>query len=270
MIISDTHQFVFIHIPKCAGSSIRKTLITLDEKTVKSGRHKHPDFGLFDYNHIPLSIMRAFFPNEYYKAKTYYSFAIMRDPFKRFSSSIGQRMKSHKKRRLSQLTAKELEKEADETIKLLVKYQNAEILPADLIHFQKQKSYIYDGDSLLIDSVYHLNQINQLFADLENKFDLSFNAHAACEQVNKSKPVYKNELLRSLDQKTAPARRMVMKFVPLYPKQALKSMFRINPKKLDIFHSDYVRDFIDDFYYEDIVLYNSLIQAESLHKASKQ
>jgi len=264
MIISDTHKFVFIHIPKCAGTSVRKALLPFDEKTIKSGREKHPIFGLFDYNHIPLSTLRNFFPEEYKKVRTYHSFSIVRDPFARFSSSLGQRMKSHKKRKLSQMTSKEVKKEVDQTIKLLLKHKNAEILPAELIHFQKQKSYIYDGESVLIDSIYHVGQLKRLFVDLEKKMHIGLNFRSAYKQFNKSKPVYRNELLRQLDQKTVLTRRMLMSYIPKYPKQVLKSMFKIHPKKLHVFQSDYVVDFIHEFYHEDIALHNRLAEREQL------
>jgi hypothetical protein len=59
MIVSDRHRFVFIHIPKCAGTSVRNVLEGFDET---GGRFNtriadDPKFGRLDYTHLPLSIM---------------------------------------------------------------------------------------------------------------------------------------------------------------------------------------------------------------------
>lgn len=96
MIISDTYRFAFIHIPKCAGTTVRQYFDKYDQKAIESGLKSHPEFGVFDYNHIPLHVLHYFFLTEYEKVRAYYSFAILRDPFARFPSSVNMRLVLHK------------------------------------------------------------------------------------------------------------------------------------------------------------------------------
>jgi hypothetical protein len=89
MIISDRHHFVFAHIPKCAGTSVRDALQHLDDRDgFYTGRvDQHPTLGLLDYVHIPLFNLRDHFRSEFEKAGDYWSFAVVRDPFGRFPSA---------------------------------------------------------------------------------------------------------------------------------------------------------------------------------------
>lgn len=258
MIISDTHRFVFIHIPKCAGSSVRAVLKTFDQKAIPGSLQQHPDFGVFDYGHIPLTILRDCFLPEYKKVRDYYSFAIMRDPFSRFPSSIKQRLGFHLNKKIKTMSKKEIRNEVDKTINLLEKYIDANILPAELIHFQKQKSYIFDGSERVVDAVYNINSIAEMLSDLEAKRSLKFNNEIINIKANKSPLIYKNDFLRQIDQSTRKHRVVFFKLIPLGIKKALKKDFYIQPKDLDIYNSSYVKNFIEHFYDDDIHLYDSL------------
>ena len=92
MIISDRNKFVFIHIPKCAGTSVRSRIEHLDDRNgaYSSRLDKHPELGLLNYVHIPLQTLKDQFPNEYVCIETYRSMAVMRDPSARFVSSVSQ------------------------------------------------------------------------------------------------------------------------------------------------------------------------------------
>ena len=50
MIISDRNKFVFIHIPKCAGTSIRSRVEHLDDRNgaYSSRLDEHPELGLLN------------------------------------------------------------------------------------------------------------------------------------------------------------------------------------------------------------------------------
>src|SRR5690554_2986132 len=94
MIINDAHQFVFIHIPKCAGTAVRVRLGEFDSSggAFSISKGFHTEIGELDMAHIPLPVLKRFFPEPYEKVRTYESFAIVRDPFQRFSSSLFQRL----------------------------------------------------------------------------------------------------------------------------------------------------------------------------------
>jgi len=68
LLISHSHRFVFIHVPKVAGTSIQKALEPYAEKGEK--------YGLPD--HAKLSDLEAYLPHVF---KDYFKFAFVRNPW---------------------------------------------------------------------------------------------------------------------------------------------------------------------------------------------
>lgn len=99
MIIDDTHQFVFVHIPKCAGSSVHAQLSLFDARDPASHRGGvHPVLGPIHFAHIPLRFLRDHFPAEFAKLGVYRSFALTRDPRARFVSATVQHLREFRGR----------------------------------------------------------------------------------------------------------------------------------------------------------------------------
>ena len=91
MIISPRHGFIFVHVPKCAGTSVRTQLIACDPTHIALAQPgTHPVLGQIDYGHIPLTDLRAHFPEHFNYLCNLRSFAVMRDPLSRFGSSLRQ------------------------------------------------------------------------------------------------------------------------------------------------------------------------------------
>jgi len=71
MIISDSHKFVFVHIPRTGGASIRDAVLTHlagDKQTITRGIHR------------PLTLAYS------RKYKHYYKFCMVRNPWARYAS----------------------------------------------------------------------------------------------------------------------------------------------------------------------------------------
>jgi len=115
MIISDRHKFVFIHIPKCAGLYIRSKLETYDDTdgAFSSRVEPHPELGVLDYVHIPLFTLRDYFPQEYAKVAEYWSFSVVRDPYKRFPSSLTQLFRMYADERIEEKSTREIRAKVD-------------------------------------------------------------------------------------------------------------------------------------------------------------
>jgi hypothetical protein len=63
MIVSSKHDFAFVHIPKCAGSTIRHPLRDKDDFGGRFYRSiEVPGLGLVNANHLPLNILQEHFP----------------------------------------------------------------------------------------------------------------------------------------------------------------------------------------------------------------
>ena len=141
MIISDRNKFVFIHIPKCAGTSVRSRIEHLDDRNgaYSSRLDEHPELGLLNYVHIPLQTLKDQFPSEYVCVETYRSMAVMRDPSSRFVSSVSQYCNRYSDVEMRNHNIKTLRKQVD---KLIDAIEEQEVLnpggrlPAKLIHFQ--------------------------------------------------------------------------------------------------------------------------------------
>ncbi len=236
---------------------MRKHLKAFDEKQIQTGLGEHSRLGQFDYGHIPLSVLKEYFPSEYAKVKNYFSFAIIRNPITRFASSVNQRLFMHKKMLSVHLTKKQINNEVDEAIELLTKLEDMALLPANLIHFQRQASFIYDNGDSLIDNLYIVENIKQLFDDLEQTVGLRLGHEPMHRKYNASHRIYKNGLLRTADKPFKPLRKAIMRLLPDKLSQSIENSMFVYPKNLDIFRSDYVISFIRSYYKEDIKLYNN-------------
>jgi hypothetical protein len=93
MIISHKHKFVFIHNPKAAGSSIRKSLQHLHDHDYEFWEHKYvPLLGrVVDSAHLTLNEIAARYP----QLSGYSFFVVVRDPVSRLVSSIKEYNKQH-------------------------------------------------------------------------------------------------------------------------------------------------------------------------------
>jgi len=265
MIISDKYHFVFIHIPKCAGSTVRSLLQGLDDTHgAFTGRvERHPELGLVDYVHIPLFVLKIYFPSEFDKVKRFYSFTVVRDPFSRFPSSFSQHLKRYGKEAVKDLSLKELKFEVTRVINYLSNQPGGQaLLPADYIHFQPQYDYIYLQGERVVDRVFGLDKIDALVADL-NRFigsDVIKWQSERIENINQA-TVYRNELIRQMISPLLPlAQKVVRPLLPLCVHEALRGLVYVHQTQrvADIFDSDYVRSFIKEYYREDIELIQSL------------
>ena len=70
MLISDSHKFAFIHIPKCAGTTVRKSLLKFDTRNNFYWMHNTLEgFGLqgekttidFDKSHLTLNVLKYYY-----------------------------------------------------------------------------------------------------------------------------------------------------------------------------------------------------------------
>jgi len=265
MIISDTYRFVFIHIPKCAGSTVRSRLQVFDDTggAYTNRVEKHSELGRLDYVHMPLFTIKEFFPSEFKKIQSYNTFTIVRDPFARFPSSFSQHMKRYGAGAIKDLSLREVKKELNRVIDYLsgLSFRQG-LLPAEYIHFQPQVDYIYLDNEKIVGNIYTVEQINILLKEVESLVGKKRGAETTkeVEAVNQA-VVYRNQAIRALVGPLLPVARTILR--PLLPnsvKKSLRSTVYVPQGRYfdDIFESDYVFDFINDFYRQDIGLLKSI------------
>lgn len=170
MIVSDTHRFIFVHIPKCGGTSVRKVLRPFDdaaERYFDKAVDQHPDLGRLDYHHIPLAVLREHFREDFECLASYRSFALIRDPFQRFPSSLHERFVQRDRITLSERDQTEVAREIDIVMSQLTNHpDNLPITDPELIHFSRQCDYVFLDGKQVIDTPRTLADIDELVSIL--------------------------------------------------------------------------------------------------------
>jgi hypothetical protein len=258
-VVCSDKKIYFSHIPKNGGSSIRKLLepVCIPILT-KEERIEFCKLNL-DINHLTLPIINKYLPYLFERIVQYDSFAIMRDPYSRFASSLAQRLRWYKKKEIAQLSSTEIKKEIQNVIDYLTNLKvNVKMLDSEYIHFQKQTDYIFNDKNQIIKNVYTIDQVEILSKVLLQKIDVSGTSFIN-DKVNKTM-AFKNEFLRFIFS-------IGRYFGLTYIFRFLSDSFRENlrnkfltihkeGKGYLVFQTPEIKDFIKEYYKEDIIFYN--------------
>lgn len=151
MIICDNRRFAFIHIPKCAGTSVRRALRSIDSTGEAFFRiARHPQLGDVHLAHLTLADLAAFYPESFDRVANYRSMAIIRDPIARFYSAIFQRLREFEGIAQSAITTEMVVADA----RRVVAYLDGAPERLDLrhVHFNRQSDFIeWDGARIVHD-----------------------------------------------------------------------------------------------------------------------
>lgn len=277
MIICNRHRFVFVHIPKCAGTSVRQPLAEFNEwrSAGPPWLVEHQELWLLDYGHIPLFTLRHYLNSDFDKVSGYWSFAVVRDPFDRFPSSVSQRLKMYGGGAIQNQTTKNIKAEIQRSIDFLSRQpRHQHQLPAEYIHFQKQVDYVYLDGVQIVDSLYMVDEIGRLLQDVSVRTGVDFlvedDGGPKARQANRSM-VYRNESVRRLVDTSRPFARLIYRAFPKAAQQRLKSMIYVhrNSRLDSLFSSEYVTDFIKDYYHEDVMLFHAVREARTERVAAE-
>lgn len=165
MILCPAHGFAFVHVPKCAGSSVRRQIEDADPGNVVYGRPgEHPTLGLIDYGHIPLATLREHFADAYAFLLEHDAYAVARDPLARFGSAVRQTLWSYEHKPMTLYAPGELR---DKTLRLMDEVaRDIDALPYRLTFFQRQDDFVHDGGRRIVEHVYAIDHVDRLLDDL--------------------------------------------------------------------------------------------------------
>lgn len=278
MIISDVHRLAFIHIPKCAGTSVRSQLGHLNDCQLTGAPwidtdgpsyiKKHKDLGLVYHGHLPLFVLDKYFPNEFAKLKTYWNFCVLRDPYDRFASALLQHIKEYCKRPFNTYSHTEIRTIVYKIIDDLLKLNyNLSILPINYTHFRRQSDYIYLNNQKVIKNLYSVDMLDELFDEIERITGealphRSGPAHLAV--TNRSVSI-KNDVLRRIEKNTRSKIKFLVKLLPRGITNSLKNLVYLplndprNTNLHSVLSEDYVQNFIRAYYEDDIALYRRFV-----------
>ncbi len=258
MILSDQYRFVFVHIPKCAGTSVREAVLSFHDadsrflKTIET----HPELGQIDYRHLPLRLLRELDREAFEKLKIYKGYAVLRDPFQRFRSALAQRAKMYLGAELARLDEADIHTEITRVIDYL--QSEPEVITSDFIHFARQSDFVQIDGKRLVQNLYPVEHLDRFVASLGQHIgtDALEIGHA-----NETKILRHPQLKHVLYSGSAFARRVL----PSSLHESLRlSARRVLMKpgdtdELSMFDMPYVREFIKTYYSSDIALHQEVL-----------
>jgi hypothetical protein len=255
MIIDDKHRVIFQHIPKCGGTSVREQLKEVDSYDGQFyGRVTHETLGSIDLAHLPLHYFRTCYPDQFAKFATYESFAIVRDPYARFVSATFERLAVFRGIRQTAATPSLAMGEAEASIAWL--RERDRFCDAGYIHFARQTDFISLDGRAIIGNLHTLEDMAGLGEGLSRLTGLNFDPETR-KNTNYASP---NKLMSVLHV----ARPVYRKLTTLEQRESvLKILHRWKIQSPDKIYLEFtktpaIRTFIEDYYSDDIALYNSV------------
>lgn len=269
MLISDTHTFAFVHIPKSAGTTVRYTLADYDERKaryVEQARRDHPDLGPLDFAHLPLALVKQLYSDDFALLRSYTSFALIRDPMARFASSLHEHLHWNTGETLSDMTPNQRTQVAARVIaKLRAQPEDTPITDPALIHFSRQCDYVELDGARVVSNIYPTERMDDMLVAIGALIGARVKAASKNRRVAYSTPA-----LKSASEAGQRALRRVL------PDNVANPLFRSTRRAMEAVGlvgsptktqdktllDPETRDFIERFYERDFALRNQLIQPQ--------
>jgi hypothetical protein len=276
MILNQRHRFVFIHIPKCGGTTIRNVLEEHNEwpQFTHPKTREIPTHGIVDHAHIPLFTLKELYPEDFDQLCSFESFALVRNPFDRFFSSVLQKMRMDKMREKSKIrTFSNIEIQNE--IQAMVAYlsdlpYSYQLLPYNYVYFQRQVDYIYLNDERVVKHIYCLNNLDSFFAAIEEKtcVKLPKFKEPVSESVSNRSELYRNDVLKWIDVTMKPVRSLLGSVTPFQVRKMYKQVTKVpTSSTYDAFMNPSVKQCIETYYKKDIELYHKICSGASQSSA---
>ncbi|MFC3100231.1 sulfotransferase family 2 domain-containing protein [Altererythrobacter lauratis] len=271
MIVSDTYRFAFIHIPKCAGTTVRAALEQFDERqeVMTRGLDAHPTrpftyapapgAPFADFHHLTLAQVQRWFPAELARVEASRSFAVIRDPHERLISALSQRLKQFHGLAVEDLPPARIADALEEALAHLDDLlASGNDLPFDFVHFQPQADYIALDGRRIVREVYGMNQMVQFHAAMAAHFAPHGIAiapfHLMRENTSKT---HRFKMLHKVMTASEGATRAAKAMLPAAVKRRLRgALYRERGDALrDLVQSPRVRAFVARHYAHDLQLW---------------
>ncbi len=267
MIVDDRHNVVFLHNPKCAGTSVRRQLAHLD---TTAGAFSAPGeiegTGKVYKTHLPLDILAKHFRATYEKVKNYQSFVLVRDPQARFKSALAQRFREFLGKEITETADEEV---LDEAYRLMEKLKDMpQMYPMEYIHFLPQYRFIENNNKRVVDHIFPIEEMSDFYEAISD---------ACGEELTPGVPqnqtlTFRRPGLRHVARRINGALRTSLPsqfYKPIQKFGHLALTRKPATEKSALDHPD-VQSFVEDFYKKDFEIYKEARKAVAKQAALTQ
>lgn len=262
MIIVSKHDFGFVHIAKCAGSTIRQQLREHDDLEGRLSRtHQIEGYGKLNCSHLPLQVLGEIFPEDLQALRRVTSYTICREPLDRFASGIAQRLRGTLGREPGEMKQSEIMHETENVMAHLEAHRGD--LTNGYVLFAPQIGYVELDGETVVSNVVPIERMDVLFDAIEHKHKLPIQR----DTVWNPTVTYRNPRL------TDPLNRLkkyARKHLPVSQYSKLRDIgVRVFTKKgvprLEeaIKGSERIKAFVQSYYAADIALHRRAVEATS-------
>lgn len=161
MIISDSEEFVFVHNPKCAGTTVRKSLLQFDTRSNHYWMFGDLYGRKVDKAHMPYGIACQFDPSVKFAFENYAVFGFVRNPISRTISAFNE---THNRLLLqSEVGQTELDEYIDTLNDFVLSLTKERVsgLNFRYRHFVKQSLMFFDGKKSKADLIVKLEDLKK-------------------------------------------------------------------------------------------------------------
>ena len=256
MIISNSHRLVFVHIPKCAGTTIRTGLKPINGLGDSfDGYFDYPQGGRVLLNHLPLAELREHFPAQYAKVETYDSYAILRDARTRFASALFQHLRAYQGLDPALASSSLFGRKAREACLRLE--QPSERRALDLMFFLPQSAFVAIEGRQVVRHLYRIEDLQRLAQDLNARHGVAIDVDVRHNEAG----LPPRPGLAAVHRTAGVVLRRVVgggRFARL--RSSLRKAGGVAPDALyrELFEDDRIARFVDAYYAEDQDRYEAL------------
>ena len=173
MIISHQHRFVFLHNPKAGGTSVRRAIEPLNDIGfgLWGGNPQQTQGVPVDRAHLGIDEFAHYYPEIWDRAQHYALFCLVRDPQRRFLSSMSEHCKNFGEQDLRFALPQEGRDIVMRVLDKLEPLERAEAVTDDrtLTHFKPQHLYWHSERFDVSVQTFATQQIDALVATLSER-----------------------------------------------------------------------------------------------------
>lgn len=161
MIVSDTRNFVFIHNPKCAGTTVRKALKQFDTTNDTFWMFEEVDGRMIDKAHMRMSVLQSLYPEYFNRLSLHFVFMFVRNPYTRAVSAFAEARSKGLPRATRDQPVTDMDAYVEELNAFIASLDPLLLDGWDLryTHFARQRDMAYLGAKCMVDCIMEVEDI---------------------------------------------------------------------------------------------------------------